>query len=310
MHRCNLGVRDIFWDSPALARKDYLLLVLGVPRPGCLKPGCLQNFTQRSFALFCALLCSCALLCGLALCSFALIYVLLCSFTCFCVRPRLERPRLGTANSLVDFRGKTGIRALYQAIGIPSPDFIELIPWRRHFNTEPFRSKLLRSLPAQCSQNPSLANHYLGRTPKGSYSPRGRSRHLLETPFSGNPLLRTLFYCKAHSRPPSQNPAENSCPKSFPKSFPEPFSERCVECCVAVHDLGGSQWGWCRWGRSDFPLFYACFPFFLRIFPLFLRFSLLLLKDKGKQQQFTAKMRNFTQTPSAPTPCKTSRMTP
>ena len=58
-----------------------------------------------------------------------------------------------------------------------------------------------------------------------------------------------------------------------------------------------------------FPFFYAFFPFFLRIFPLFLRISLLLLKDKGKQQQFTAKMGNFTPTPSAPTPCKTSRMT-
>ena len=42
-------------------------------------------------------------------------------------------------------------------------------------------------------------------------------------------------------------------------------------------------------------------------FPLFLRFSLLLLKDKGKRQQFTAKMVNFTPAPSAPTPCKTSR---
>ena len=49
--------------------------------------------------------------------------------------------------------------------------------------------------------------------------------------------------------------------------------------------------------RSDFPLFlrmfplfYRMFPLFLRIFPLFLRFSLLLLKDKGKQQQFTEKM--------------------
>ena len=46
------------------------------------------------------------------------------------------------------------------------------------------------------------------------------------------------------------------------------------------------------------------------MFPLFLRFSLLLLKDKGKQQQFTAKMGNFTPTPSAPTPCKTSRGSP
>ena len=56
------------------------------------------------------------------------------------------------------------------------------------------------------------------------------------------------------------------------------------------------------------PFFYAFFPLFLRIFPLFLRFSLLLLKDKGKQQQFTAKMGNCTPTPSAPTPCKTSRL--
>ena len=56
------------------------------------------------------------------------------------------------------------------------------------------------------------------------------------------------------------------------------------------------------------PFFYADFPFFLHIFPLFLRtFPLFLLKDKGKQQQFTAKMGNFTPTPSAPTPCKTSR---
>ena len=69
----------------------------------------------------------------------------------------------------------------------------------------------------------------------------------------------------------------------------------------------------CRWGRSDFPLFLRIFPLFLRIFPLFLRifplflrFSLLLLKDKGKQRQFTAKMGNFTPTPSAATPCKTS----
>ena len=57
---------------------------------------------------------------------------------------------------------------------------------------------------------------------------------------------------------------------------------------------------------THFPFFYAFCPFF-SILPLFLRFSLLLLKDKGKQQQFTAKMGNFTPTPSAPTPCKTSR---
>ena len=75
---------------------------------------------------------------------------------------------------------------------------------------------------------PSDTPHFkLGRTPKGAYSSRGRSRHLLETPFS-EPLLRTLlrtpFYCKTHSRPPSQNPSENP----FPRTFSKPFLERCV----------------------------------------------------------------------------------
>ena len=53
---------------------------------------------KRSFALFCALLRSFALFiiktCGFA---FALICALLRSFACFCERPRLERPRMGTA---------------------------------------------------------------------------------------------------------------------------------------------------------------------------------------------------------------------
>ena len=64
----------------------------------------------------------------------------------------------------------------------------------------------------------------IGRTPKGSYSPRRRSRHLLETPFSEpllRTLLRTLFHRKTCSRPPSQNPSENP--------SPEP-----LECCVDV----------------------------------------------------------------------------
>ena len=60
------------------------------------------------------------------------------------------------------------------------------------------------------------------------------------------------------------------------------------------------------------PFFYAFFAFFrflsfFSLFFVFRRFSFLLLKDEGKQQQFTAKMGNFTPTPSAPTPCKTSR---
>ena len=65
----------------------------------------------------------------------------------------------------------------------------------------------------------------IGRTPKRAYSPRGRSRHLLETPFSEpllRTLLRTLFYCKTHSKPPSQNPSENPSPEPFPEPSQNP----------------------------------------------------------------------------------------
>ena len=56
--------------------------MLGVPKSGCFKPGCHAIFThKRSFAPFCALA-------NRALWS---------AFACFCVRPRLERPRLGTS---------------------------------------------------------------------------------------------------------------------------------------------------------------------------------------------------------------------
>ena len=48
-----------------------------------------------SFLLFSALLHPFALFCGL---TFKLIFALLRAFACFCVRPRLEQPRLGTAD--------------------------------------------------------------------------------------------------------------------------------------------------------------------------------------------------------------------
>ena len=71
----------------------------------------------------------------------------------------------------------------------------------------------------------------LGCTPKGSYSPRGHSRHLLETSFS-EPLLRTLLgtrsYCETKSKPPSKNPSENP--------SPEP-SQNCLEVCIVVRPL-------------------------------------------------------------------------
>ena len=53
--------------------------------------------------------------------------------------------------------------------------------------------------------------------------------------------------------------------------------------------------------------FFFAFLRFSSLFFVFLRFSLILLEDKGKRLQFTAKMGNFTPTPSAPTPFRTSR---
>ena len=53
---------------------------------------------------------------------------------------------------------------------------------------------------------------------------------------------------------------------------------------------------------------FFCFSSFFSFVFVFLRFSLILLEDKGEQLQFTAKMGNFTPTPSAPTPCATSRL--
>ena len=53
----------------------------------------------RSFAPFCPLLRSFAPFCPL-LRSLELICALLRAFACFCVRPRLERPRLGTADKI------------------------------------------------------------------------------------------------------------------------------------------------------------------------------------------------------------------
>ena len=80
--------------------------------------------------------------------------------------------------------------------------------------------------------HPFLETISIGRTPKGAYSSRGRSRHLLETAFSEpllRALLRTLFSVKPIEKgPPSQNPFENRFPKTLPRTFSEPFLERCV----------------------------------------------------------------------------------
>ena len=74
---------------PPWPLSDYFsTLTSGVPKPDCFKPGRLQFLRRsallRSFAPFCAL-------------AFALFCAQLRVFACFCVRPCLERPCLGTA---------------------------------------------------------------------------------------------------------------------------------------------------------------------------------------------------------------------
>ena len=78
---------------------------------------------------------------------------------------------------------------------------------------------------------------WIGRTPKGAYSSRGRSRHLLETLL--RTLLRTPFYCKTRSRPPSQNPSQNPSPEPFPRTFSEPFTHSVLPYDpLGVHPIG------------------------------------------------------------------------
>ena len=99
-----------------------------------------------------------------------------------------------------------------------------------------------------CLLQPFYSCPILGRTPTGAYSPKGRSRHLLETLLlrtpSENPS-QNPFYCKTHIRPPSQNPSPEPFPRTFPRTFSEPFLERCVavrplrrapnQCVVQLH---------------------------------------------------------------------------
>ena len=56
-----------------------------------------------------------------------------------------------------------------------------------------------------------------------------------------------------------------------------------------------------------FPFFDAFFRFFTHFFAFFSLFSSSPKRQGQTTAKFTAKMGNFTPTPSAPTPCKTSR---
>ena len=91
-------------------------LSMAVPKPVCFKPGCLQllhrNALLRPFVLFCALLWTCVY-------ALALICALLRLFVCFCERPRLERPRLGTAElsmQVLPFSGRSQLALAWARI--------------------------------------------------------------------------------------------------------------------------------------------------------------------------------------------------
>ena len=68
------------------------ILMMGVPKPARFKPAVVCKLYAE--APFCTLLRPFA---DLRLRSFALVSALLRTCACFCVRPRLERPFLGTA---------------------------------------------------------------------------------------------------------------------------------------------------------------------------------------------------------------------
>ena len=106
--------------------------MLGGPKPGCFKPGNLQflrgSALLRSSATFCALLRSFA---DLRLRSFARICALLRSFACSCVRPHLERPRLGTAeceeilpNFRVNFLARCASKPYFSVRRFPMEPFL------------------------------------------------------------------------------------------------------------------------------------------------------------------------------------------
>ena len=100
--------------------------------------------------------------------------------------------------------------------------------------------------PAMVEDGPSKKAHQevydisrmLGRTPEGSGTPRGQSRHLLE-----NPLLRTLFrtlislYSKAHSKPPLLRTLLKTPPPQPVTTLPRTSSEPFLEACVVARPL-------------------------------------------------------------------------
>ena len=62
---------------------------------------------------------------------------------------------------------------------------------------------------------PTGRRSLVGRTPEGSYSPSGSSRHLLETPFS-EPLLRTLLRSRSYCKTLRTQPRATGIPRTPP----------------------------------------------------------------------------------------------
>ena len=77
----------------------------------------------------------------------------------------------------------------------------------------------------QTNPNTPPPKKEIERTPKGAYLTRGRSRHLLETPFSEallRTLLRTFFTVRLTGGPLLRNPSENPPPEPFPEPSQNP----------------------------------------------------------------------------------------
>ena len=91
----------------------------------------------------------------------------------------------------------------------------------------------IRNLPLVTTRLGFLKDfgHLLGRTPKGSYSPRGHSRHLLENLLrttSGKPPLRTLSYTvKAIAGPLLATLLRTLTQNPSPEPLPEPSQNPC-----------------------------------------------------------------------------------
>ena len=95
-------------------------------------------------------------------------------------------------------------------------------------------------IPPPQLEDPSLKPQsfppHLDRTPKGAYSPRERSGHLLETPFS-EPLLSTLLRNPFFTVKPIAGPLLRTLLRTLPQNLSRTFSEPFLERCVAVRPL-------------------------------------------------------------------------